>query len=227
MKKTFIRSILFAIFTILVVIVLNLSINKEVETNMSQEINFVIVEDNGIPLKIPINKIPEIKHYLEGVQDKEIEISRMRGIFLKKEKTESFILLEYGCGTKMCDSVLIRKKGKEITTIKLFFGIFQDYVFSPNEDNILLVYGVNEGPINRNFIKVVNLSEMIFIESQSKELMNEFMGEPNWPILEYKWIDNDSISIKIPDTPSSNIEVLEKWFKSKNKNTITVIIKLQ
>lgn len=225
MKKIYIN-ILLVIISILAVIVFSKVItNQEVETNMGDEQNLITIEDKGISINIPINKIPEIEKFLEGAVDKEVEIRRMRGIILKTTESKSFILLSYGCGAKMCDTLLIQKQGEEIHTLQLPYGIFQDYIFSPSENYVLFVYGIDEGSINRNFIRVVHLNKMQLVESQSKEWSKEFFEEPIWPILDYKWIDNHTILIKIPDTRSSDLPLLEEWFTSEKKKTKEITIK--
>lgn len=181
MKSVNIKSSLLVIFTIIVAFInLKLTTSKEVETSI-KEPEFITVEHNETSIKIPISSIPEINNYLEGASDKEIEVSRMAGTVLKRTETEAYVFFMYGCGTKMCDSVLIHKKGEEISTLKLFFGIFQDYVLSTNENELLLIYGMNEGPKNSNFLIAVDLEEMKIIEGQSKErIINELMEDSNW-----------------------------------------------
>jgi len=224
-KKIYIN-ILLVIISILAVIVFSKVItNQEVETNMGDEQNLITIEDKGISINIPINKIPEIEKFLEGAVDKEVEIRRMRGIILKTTESKSFILLSYGCGAKMCDTLLIQKQGEEIHTLQLPYGIFQDYIFSPSENHVLFVYGIDEGSINRNFIRVVHLNKMQLVESQSKEWSKEFFDEPIWPILDYKWTDNHTILIKIPDTRSPDLPLLEEWFTSEKKKTKEITIK--
>lgn len=110
MKPVIIKSSLLVIFTIIVgFIYLKLITSKEIETSI-KEAEFITVEHKETPIKIPISSIPEINYYLEGVSDKEIEVNRMDGIVLKRTEAEAYVLLKYGCGTKMCDSLLLHNR---------------------------------------------------------------------------------------------------------------------
>lgn len=203
-------------------------LNKEVVNNEDYASKIITLEDNGISIDLPIDQISEIRSYLDDASDQEVEIGRMHGNIIKTDETQSLSIIKYSCGTKMCDTVLVRKQGEDITSLKLPFGIFTKVVFSPNGDRALLVYGVNEGnTLLRNFLAVVDLNNMRLIQPQSEELAHEFYQEPIWPIVESQWTDNNTILITIPDTLSSDWDTLVEWFNNETKQTKEITIELQ
>lgn len=188
--------------------------------------NSITIDDEGMAISVPLDSVPDLRHYLEQSLDQETEIERVRSRVLHKTESQFLILLQYSCGSKVCDSLLIEKRADKIRSLPLSFGIFQDALFSPDEQKMMFIFGMNEGAVHRNFLNIVHIGEMKQMDNVSAEIKEEFFQQPTWPFIEYTWVDDQQIMVEIPDVPSSDFATLEEWSRRESRETKTVIIRL-
>ncbi|GKV57556.1 hypothetical protein NCCP2222_35030 [Sporosarcina sp. NCCP-2222] len=178
-------------------------------------------------LEIPVKDLPTLQSYLSAQTDPELEIERTHYEEIETHTEERFFLLQYSCGNKQCDSLLIKVHNREIKSLPLRNGIFQDYQLSPDQDKVLIRYAYNEGgQIIRHILVPVDLAKLESIPFTFEEDTKEFMNEPTWPILEYEWISSNTFRLVTADLLSSDFNQLQTWYASDVKKSKTVDILL-
>ncbi|MUG43547.1 hypothetical protein [Paenibacillus woosongensis] len=199
------------------------AMTSSVEAESSEEAipdMLTIKDENGHHLDLVIKDIPVYRAYLESQADIKTEMERTQFEVLHIPTEGHFILLKYNCGNKQCSTILVKKTDSKITSVALATGIFQDYKISPEEKEVLLKYGFNEGgEIVRHILITVDLLKMKVVPFESSELAKEYMDKPTWPIVNYQWIDHNRFMIELPDLESSEFETVKSWYASSEKKT--------
>ncbi|GAA0133988.1 hypothetical protein YSY43_08280 [Paenibacillus sp. YSY-4.3] len=235
MKKLLMLLLILVLGTTALVIIINglpvpakTAITSSVEAESSEEAipDMLTIKDvNGNHLDLVIKDIPIYRDYLESQVDVKAEIERTQLEVLHIPTDGHFILLKYNCGNKQCSTILVKKTDSKIASVVLAKGIFQDYKISPEEKEVLIKYGYNEGgKIVRHILITVDLLKMKVIPFESNKLAKEYMYTPTWPIVNYQWIDNNRFLIELPDLESSEFEKIKNWYASSEKRTKTVEI---
>src|SRR5699024_6392084 len=86
---------------------------------------------------------------------------------------------------------------------------------SPEADQLLFHFNQeNNLPLSKGNIVVYDLQKWEKVPLVSEEDGKDLLHDP-WPILKADWIDNDSISIKVPDVVQPTDESLTAWVKSQ------------
>ncbi|WNS40891.1 hypothetical protein [Paenibacillus sp. MMS20-IR301] len=179
-----------------------------------------IHDQNGNPINLDTGDIPMYKQYLESQEDILTEIRRTQLETLNLSAQERYLLLKYNCGNKQCSTILLKNTDSKSTSISLANGIYQDFKLSPGQDRILLRYAYNEGDsVVRHILIAVDLPSMKILSYASGELAKEYMYAPKWPIVSYRWDNNQQFQIETPDLDSSAFEALQEWNHSGTQAT--------
>ena len=186
--------------------------------------NFLTIQDEtGRVFDVSVNDIPIYKEYLDSQEDIKTEIERTQFEIINTSTEDQIILLKYNCGNKQCSTLLMKIKNSEITSLALANGIFQDYEISLEKDKLLLRYGYNEGDaVVRHILIGIDLLEMKVIPFESSKIGEEYMFTPTWPIVAYKWTDNDRVMIETADLESADFESVQHWYTSTDNKTIEI-----
>lgn len=185
-----------------------------------------IQRSNGETLYLPIEEVPEYDAYLSSQSDRKAEIERTQHEILNESDNSMLIMLKYSCGNKQCATQLVKISGSDILSLPLPVAVFQDYKFSPNNENVLLRYAINEGDVVRNLVVALDVMKMKVLPFQSSTLEDEYGKIPKWPISQYQWMSNNEFSLHIAAADSSSFESLERWFSSGGEMIKTITIKL-
>ena len=111
--------------------------------------------------------------------------------------------------------------------MELGYGLLMDIKQSPNSENAVFRYGVNEGSlVLRNNLIPVNLDKMELLHLGSKKLSEEYVENAIWPITGYRWISDKVISIRTADIQDSEYDSLLAWYNSSQK-TKEIKVELQ
>lgn len=228
MKK---KIILFAL-GILVGLLLSHWFHTRQKVSRAPEAALASVESNShvltmADLEIPVKDLPTFQSYVSEQTDPKSEIERTHYEEIETNTEERFFLLQYSCGNKQCDSLLIKVHNREIESLPLPNGIFQDYQLAPDQDKVLFRYAYNEGgQIIRHVIVPVDLVKLESIPVASEENRIQFMDDPTWPILEYEWISSNIFRLVTADLPSPDFNKLKTWYASDVKKSKMVSILL-
>lgn len=179
-----------------------------------------IQDETGRVFDVLVNDIPIYKAYLDSQEDIQTEIERTQFEIINTSTEGQIILLKYNCGNKQCSTLLMKIRNLEITSLALANGIFQDYKISLEKDKLLLRYGYNEGDaVVRHILIGIDLLEMKVIPFESSKIAEEYMFKPTWPIVDYKWIDNERVMIETADLETADFESVQHWYTSTDNKT--------
>ncbi|WP_312110567.1 hypothetical protein [Brevibacillus reuszeri] len=174
-------------------------------------------------VSIAVDDIPALHEYLKDYdQEKwQVELGRIFTQTIPSETAGMLADIGYSCGTKLCSHVLVQLKDDQTKTLPLLEGsIFQAAYFSPDESKLAILLGRNEGTdIIRNhvvFVDVSKLEEINIPEPKQSELVKQLVSPDSfhWPIRNLKWLDNQSVSLTVPELEDSSYEALSNWNKT-------------
>ncbi|EJL21024.1 hypothetical protein [Brevibacillus sp. BC25] len=172
---------------------------------------------------IPLQKVDSINKYLEQFDqsDRETEIKRIQATAFTSNSGIIYGDFQYSCGTKLCNHTLVQIKNDEIKSVPLHSGsIFSDHAFSPNEKNLAILLGKNEGTdVVRNSVMVINTESLTLAElNDASDIVNKLTSTDfSIPILSIKWENDTTLKITIPDLTDYSFETLKQWQQKENK----------
>jgi len=147
----------------------------------------------------------------------EIERSSFELLPINGSDGSKYGVLTYNCGAKLCSSLLV-KLSNTFTSVELSYGMLLDMKQSPNLENAVFRFGINEGhAVLRNNLILVDLTKMALLTPVSKELSKEFIENVTWPITEYNWRSDQNLSIRVADIQDTDYDSLLTWFNSSKK----------
>lgn len=139
--------------------------------------------EDGKIFNIPISLIPDLKSYLDAETDINTELERIKVDFLNWNiSNDTYFLLKYGCGIKICNLVLIQITGlNEVNTAYLAEGIFTGSEIFENKAMFLIA--VNEGnEVLRHQIILRDLLTMNPLHPIDKYDDENYFTSPLYPI---------------------------------------------
>lgn len=168
---------------------------------------------------IPVDSIPALREYLAqyNPQERQEEINRIVIQDFPSKSAGAFADIGYSCGTKLCSHVLVQiKDGNEIKALPLREGsIFQEAYFSPDESKLAILFGRNEGTeFVRNivvFVDATKLEEIKIVDPSDP--VRQLISDDSfiWPIRDLKWLDNETLTLTVPDLTDSSYEAIVNW----------------
>lgn len=207
-------------------------VTEIIETSTSnQEVapsEITLDSGNGKTFNVPISSIPDLEKYLDDATDVKIELERIQVEYLDWNISDNdYFILNYGCGNKICDLVLLRiDKQNEVETIYLTSGSFMgSKVF---EGKAMLRIVVTEGAgIARHQMLIIDLNLMDKLHPLNKNDDEYYFNSPLYPITEFKWISANTIELVVADIADTSYESLEKWYKALNPPVKSVQITIE
>ncbi|GIO29399.1 MULTISPECIES: hypothetical protein [Paenibacillus] len=191
----------------------NISKDNGIQANREKELLLQMKIPNQNPLNISVDKIPIINSYLEPFEDKKSELNRMRINDLFTYNQKDYILLNYSCGTKLCNQLLLEHKDGEWQSLQISESSFFQ-VSKQNGEIAAFLFGRNEGSeVLRNQVVIVNLKK--FQEIPPPENLN-MLSSFEYPISMIEWNDDTLIArvTNIDDTSFTNVK---EWNKKTFK----------
>jgi len=238
MKKIFLTLVMTAFVSLIALGCANTapssaSITPAKEEQSSKE-NFITLSNETHELTIQVSLVPELQEYLKQYSAEEVEAEKKRmaiDSFTVDQKTVYFVL-NYSCGTKLCNTILLKKTGESIQSRFLFESVtFIDYQFSPDRKKLAMRFGRNEGiEVYRETILVMNVEDLKTIEG--KEITNDPLYqslidiEVGLPILQYSWKDSLTIEATLPKINPKAPEEIKEWLDN-NEEKQTLIVRYE
>lgn len=163
------------------------------------------------PLKISVDQVPILNSYLEQFEDNKNELNRVSSTFLFTNNQKDYILLNYSCGMKLCNQLLLEHKDGEFRSLQVSESSFLQES-KQNNEYIAFLFGRNEGTeVLRNQVVIINLKK--FQKISPPENLNIF-GSFEYPIPMIEWNDNTLIA-RIADIDDISYKSLNEWNKKK------------
>lgn len=178
--------------------------NNSLKTDQQNEFILPIKKPNQEQLYVSIDKVPILKSYLEQFEDTNSEINRIRSKYLYTNNQKNYILVNYSCGTKHCNQLLLEEKEGDIQSIQVSDSSYlQD--FKDNNDYLAFLFGRNEGSeVVRNQVVIINLKDFQIISPPEDLILLESFEYPI-PMIEWKNGILTATMAKIDDTSYEGI----------------------
>ncbi|HZG16021.1 MAG TPA: hypothetical protein VE710_13530 [Candidatus Bathyarchaeia archaeon] len=207
------------------------SVSKTPAKEQSSNENLITLSNEKHELTIQVSLVPELQEYLKQYSAEEVEAEKKRmaiDSFTVDKKTVYFVL-NYSCGTKLCNTILIKKTGESIQSRFLLESVaFIDYLFSPDRKKLAMRFGRNEGiEVNRQTILVMNVEDLKTREG--KETTNNPLYqslidiEVGLPILQYSWKDSLTIEATLPKIDPKAPEEIKKWLDNNGEKQTLIV----
>lgn len=153
------------------------------------------VDANPEPIKIPLKDLPLIYNSLidgmnlnnkQNLSAVKFQLNRISPkIIYKNNSNIYYILLNYNCGEKLCDYVLIKYNNKKIEEyIYLTFGTYNSSKISKNGDNLAIDFNRQEGSNVFDNLMLINLKKLKL--KQYSKIPQEY----TYNIVSYDWLEN-------------------------------------
>lgn len=213
-KRTTLKMIVLILTLIVIVLIVYGTYNKHNEKIFMNSYSIEVPLSNRT-IKIPIQKIPLLYNSLTediDLNDKtdsdllKYQVSRIVPKIIYDNNDISYILLNYNCGEKLCDYILVKySDSHDLTCEYLGFGLYADSKLSEDNKYIAINLEQHEDVEVYNNIKVVDLLSM------KNQNLSSIPNEYEYQVISYKWINN-SLSIKYKEKDSD--EIVEKKIDS-------------
>ncbi len=152
------------------------------------------VDTDTKPLKIPLKDLPLIYNSLiDGIdlnneQDfstVKYQLNRISPKIIYKNSSLYYILLNYNCGEKLCDYVLIKYSNKKVKEyIYLTFGTYSSSKISNNGDSLAIDFNRQEGSNVCDNLMLIDLKKLNL--KQNSKIPQEY----TYNIIFYDWSEN-------------------------------------
>jgi len=187
--------------------------------NNKESFDKITLKSDEINFSFDRKDIPEIDAYLSDNNDLKIEIERMNLLHVSTINDNNYYIIQYGCGTKLCNNILVEENKGILNTVLLSeFSIYQGLKLSPNLNYMVFIFGRNEGSIViKHDLVIVNISDL-----QKQQLIvseKEKFKSFNWMITNVEWLNDDRLQITIPSIANFDFDYLKQWIESNNQET--------
>ncbi|WP_409271247.1 hypothetical protein V1499_17760 [Neobacillus sp. SCS-31] len=192
------------------------SLTSKQETELFLKIE---LQDENL-LNISVDKVAVLNSYLEQFEDKENELNRMQGKYLFTYNQKDYILLNYSCGSKLCNHLLLEHNEGKIQSLEMAeLSFMQDSKL--NNEYIAFLFGKNEGSdVLRNQVVIVDLKRFREIFPPDDLII---LRSFEYPIPMIEWHDGNLIA-NVANITDTSYESLKEWNKTKNSQKLKWII---
>ncbi|WP_404452413.1 hypothetical protein LG329_18820 [Virgibacillus necropolis] len=181
------------------------------EDEVDEMIEFILPNEK---VMINLEMVPILNAYLSAAHDPIRAVESMHLTPIHYDNSQLY-LLEFSCVNETCSYLLLDKSDGNQAYLVADLALSKEIKLSPDNSKIFLQF-------NRDNLMALPLSNMIVIDIEEWELLpltnitNEMdILDYQWPILAAEWIDNQSISVKIPDIVEPSSSLLSKWNEVK------------
>ncbi|WP_053368117.1 hypothetical protein [Bacillus sp. FJAT-27245] len=191
----------------------NISNGNSLKTNEQKDFDLHIEMPNREPLYVSLETLPILNTYLEQFEDKKNEISRIRSSYLYTTDQKDYFLVNYSCGTKLCNQLLLEHKQGEIQSLHISEASFLQNS-KLNNDYIAFLFGRNEGSdVLRNQVVIIDLKNFRKVSPpEDMKVLESF----EYPIPTIEWGDGTLLST-IADIDDTSYEGIKKWYKNNQE----------
>lgn len=171
-------------------------------------------------VRVNLKQIPILYAYLQATTNPKSVIEKMKIDRLYSKENNDIYLLEFSCTDMGCSYLLLDESADNTGFLLADLASYEKAVISPDESKLLVKF-------NRYPEMKPPLSDVVVVDLinwQSLTLKNEENDHAildfNWPIISVSWIDNETVSISVPETiPQAN----EVEGNNANKGKVTTV----
>lgn len=151
-------------------------------------------------VRVNLKNIPILKTYLQGVEQPITEINNMEIQKLFEQENNEIYLLSFSCQLDKCSHILLDQNNEHEGILVADLAILDGYNLSPEQSKLLLIFKrtlAQESSLSN--IVIIDMNKWTFLSLHNEDIVHN-MFDFNWPILSASWIDEDNVSISVPDS---------------------------
>lgn len=178
----------------------------------------VTVEKDSKTIRIPLKDIPGLYDELtssidlksdSGISLMQFQLSRINPTVIYSSDGTDYILLNYNCGVKLCNYMLVKYNKEEISSLKVNFGLYAESKISPTNKLVALKFVQTKGNDVYHDIILIDLENMKLV---SLNLPDAY----TYVVLSYEWVDDD-LNIKYHYDNKNKVETINYVFQETQK----------
>lgn len=167
---------------------------------------FIEFKLNDEILRVNLKQIPILSAYLHAAEDRQSIIEQMGIQQMVNKEENSIYLLEFACLEDQCSYLLLDESSENTGLLVADLANFEQATVSPEQSKLLLKFTREsnyEYPLSNAVVVDLENWEVLPLEN---ETITNNLFDFQWPILSVNWIDDETISISIPETLETNKE---------------------
>ncbi|WP_053074926.1 hypothetical protein [Ornithinibacillus californiensis] len=156
-------------------------------------------------VRVNLKQVPILNAYLQGVKNPQNVIQQMDIQKLFQQEDNDIYLLEFSCDNT-CSYLLLDQSSENTGILLADLSTFEQFILSPNETRVLVKFNresAQDYPLST--IIVIDLKEWAVLSLENDAIVSN-MFDFNWPIIAANWIDEETISISVPESLPTNHE---------------------
>lgn len=175
---------------------------------VDEYIEFTLEEE---VVRVNLNQIPILSSYLHAAKDRQRVIETMDFQHLLNKDDNDIYLLEFSCNQmEHCSYLLLDHNSENTDFLVADLAKYEEFILSPEETKLLIKFSrdTSQGYFVSNIV-VIDLEEWTIMSLENDDITTNLL-DFNWPILSVGWMDEESISISVPDALPTNTEQLDE-----------------
>ncbi|WP_090869448.1 hypothetical protein [Oceanobacillus limi] len=197
------------------------------QKNEDEEVNEFIeftLDDEVVMLNL--NLVPILNQYLHAVSDRNKKIEEMNIQRIHQKVTNSIYLLEFSCHNSLCSYLLFDQNKDNTGHLVADLANLIHAKLSPDHSKLLLQFNRESNlPLPVTHLVVLNLEEWQPVKLENEHTDTQLLHY-KWPILGLDWVNNETISVVIPDIIEPTPEMINNW-QNELEITTTILLKTQ
>ncbi|GGA87694.1 hypothetical protein [Ornithinibacillus halotolerans] len=150
-------------------------------------------------LRVNLKQIPILDAFLQGSENRQEIIEEMNLERILNREDNDVYLLEFSCNNDQCSYLLLSQNTDNTGHLVADLATFANFSISPDESKLLLRFTRNskeQYPLSN--IIVIDIDKWTILTLHNETITNNIF-DFNWPIISASWIDEETITISVPD----------------------------
>ncbi|WP_186577643.1 hypothetical protein [Aquibacillus kalidii] len=166
-----------------------------------------------------LNHISILKSYLESSQNKSAEIAKMKLDKIDVSYNNTMYLLQFSCVNNECSYILLDQTEDGRSKLIADLSHLEQVISSPDGNKLLFLFSREDQTINAkvNRITVIDLKDWDTLSLVEDVPITNY----EWPIQSVEWLNNNDISVSIPDLNVN--DNLKEWVTTDKQTKEKVV----
>jgi hypothetical protein len=157
-------------------------------------------------VRVNLKQIPILRAYLQASKDPKSVIEKMKIERLYSKENNDIYLLEFSCTDMGCSYLLLDESTENTGFLLADLASYETSLISPDESRLLVKFTRNrEAELPLSDVVVIDLINWQSLSLKSEEI-NYSVLDFSWPISAVTWIDDDTVSLSVPEMLQSSTE---------------------
>lgn len=201
---------------------LEVEATEEVERERIPFIEFELEEENIV---IDVRKVSILKELLNAQNNPDDAILDMN---LEKFEinNETIFLLSFSCMNDRCSYLLFNEGQDKRTYLIADMAQFSHIIPSPDESRIAILFNrAIDDKLPVNNVVMFDILKWETLPLYNYELTDNILNY-TWPIVSVEWVDDEHVSISVPEIVDLNKDTYDEWSTSETNSVQSFIYQL-